>query len=445
MRTCFCAWGLGETGGIGHDYFAAAPEDLLRLFPGNGAMSAPSRLGQKEIALFFFPLLLNVQLMSVSHSVINAFLARQHDYVTALAGFSVAMVLHLFLASPSYQNHTVTIAMVRGRRSLRGTVRFVVLVACYVSLMLALVAFTPVGDLVLKRFLGVNDEIAAAARSALSLLVALPFITGFRGLFQGLVIKARRTTLVSVATAVRIGALLIFLAVGARWFTGAKLGAFALLACVATETAVIGACAWHCEIPAADSDEKGTWEILRFAFPLAYSSCLQQTIPLLINAVISRLPDGPQALAGFGVIRGFLFLLAGPMRNLQQAYLTLVRSAADFSPLVHFGKRVALGLALLLVVTAWPLNRIVLGDIMGLDTVHARLSLPAAGGLRSLSPPLWRLQPAARLVHRPAPHRPARPLDDLQDRLSARRLGAAHRLPGSAAGRGRRDFSPPVR
>jgi progressive ankylosis protein len=342
-------------------------------------MSAPSRLGQGEIALFFFPLLLNVQLMSVSHSVINAFLARQNDYVTALAGFSVAMVLHLFLASPSYQNHTVTIAMVRGRRSLRGTVRFVVLVACYVSVMLALVAFTPVGDFVLKRFLGVNNAIAAAARSALSLLVALPFITGFRGLFQGLVIKARRTTLVSVATAVRIGALLIFVAVGARWFSGARLGAFALLACVATETALIGAFAWGCELAADDSAEKGTWEILRFAFPLAYSSCLQQTIPLLINAVISRFPDGPQALAGFGVIRGLLFLLAGPMRNLQQAYLTLVQSAADFSPLVHFGKRVALGLALLLVVTAWPLNRVVLGDIMGLDApMRAYLSLPLA-------------------------------------------------------------------
>ncbi len=342
-------------------------------------MTAPRPLRQREIALFFFPLLLNVQLMSVSHSVINAFLARQHDYVTALAGFSVAMVLHLFLASPSYQNHTVTIAMVRGRRSLRGTVRFVVLVACYVSLMLALVAFTPVGDFVLKQFLGVNDEIAAAARSALSLLVALPFITGFRGLFQGLVIKARRTTLVSVATAVRIGALFIFLAVGSRWFSDARLGAFALVACVATETLVIGTFARCCEIPTGAPDEKGTWEILRFAFPLAYSSCLQQTIPLLINAVISRLPDGPQALAGFGIIRGFLFLLAGPMRNLQQAYLTLVQSPADFQPLVRFGRRLAGGLAILLIITAYPLNGPVLGGIMGLDgSMRLYLALPLA-------------------------------------------------------------------
>jgi ABC-type sulfate transport system permease subunit len=82
----------------------------------------------KEISLFFFPLLLNVQMMSVSHSIINAGLARQSDFVVALAAFSVAMVLHLFVASPSYQNHTVTIAMVRGRRSLRGTILFVLLV-----------------------------------------------------------------------------------------------------------------------------------------------------------------------------------------------------------------------------------------------------------------------------------------------------------------------------
>ena len=43
------------------------------------------------ITLFFFPLLLNVQLMSVSHSIINAALARRDDFVTALASFSVAM------------------------------------------------------------------------------------------------------------------------------------------------------------------------------------------------------------------------------------------------------------------------------------------------------------------------------------------------------------------
>ncbi len=335
----------------------------------------------KEISLFFFPLLLNVQMMSVSHSIINAGLARQSDFVVALAAFSVALALHLFLASPSYQNHTVTIAMVRGRRSLHGTILFVLLVATWVSIMISLVAFTSLGDFVFGRILGVSGEIAAQARAVLGILVFLPFLTGFRGLFQGLVMQARHTSLVSVATIVRVVALLGFLALGMRWFSGAVLGAFALLACIAVETALMGVFAWRCRIRhQGGNGERGTLEIIRFAFPLAYSSCLQQVVPLLINAIISRLPDGALALASFGIIRGFIFLLAGPMRNLQQAYQTMVKDQADYRVLVRFFRRVGSALALLTVVIAFPLSGPVLGTLMGLDAAtRAYIALPLAG------------------------------------------------------------------
>lgn len=331
-------------------------------------MSVPGRLSQKEIALFFFPLLLNVQLMSVSHSIINGALARQSDFVTALAAFSVAMVLHLFIASPSYQNHTVAIAMVRGPRSLRGTVRFVVLVALYVSTLLGLVAFSPLGDFVLGRLLGVHGEVARQARAVLGVMMLLPFLTGFRGLFQGLVMQARRTGLVSFATLVRVGALFACLALFAPWFSGAVLGAVALVGCIFVETLLMAWFAWRCRIRHAGGEgERGTLEIFRFAFPLAYSSCLQQTIPLLINAVISRLPDGTLALASFGVIRGFIFLLGGPMRNLQQAYQTLVKDLADYLQLVRFFRWVGSALAALTLLVAFPLSAPVLGGLMGLD------------------------------------------------------------------------------
>jgi progressive ankylosis protein len=336
-------------------------------------------LTYREVSWFFFPLLLNVQLMSVSHSVINAALARQQDFITALAAFSVAMVLHLFLASPSYQNHTITIAMVNGRKSLRGTVLFVLLVATFVSLALALIAFTAIGDFVLQRLLGVTGEVAEGAREVLGILVFLPFFTGFRGLFQGLVIRARRTGLVSFATGVRIAVLLLLLSFGSRWYVGPALGAFALLGCIVIETILMAFFASRCPLPEQQGEERGTWEILRFAYPLAYSSCLQQTIPLLINAIISRLPDGPLALASFGVIRGFLFLLAGPMRNLQQAYLTLVRDEAGYAVLVRFARQVALGMGVLMLLAAFPLNTLVLGGIMGIEeTMRAYITLPLA-------------------------------------------------------------------
>ena len=330
-------------------------------------MPGTAKLTYRATALFFFPLLLNVQFMSVSHSIINAGLARLDDAVTALAAFSVAMVLHLFVASPSYQNHTVTIAMVHGRKSFYATCLLVVLLAGYVSIMLALLAFTPVGSLVLDRLLGVNPEVARGAREVLSLMVFLPFFTGVRGLSQGLVIQARRTSLVSFATGVRIVTLFGYLWIGRQLYTGPKVAAFALLFCVITETVVVSLFAWRVRLPASGRPEKSFGEIFRYAFPLAYSSGLQQTIPLLINAIISRLPDGTLALAAFGVIRGFLFLLAGPMRNLQQAYLTLVEQTSDYAVLLCFFRRVSLGMAIIMLAVAWPLNRPVLGTIMGLD------------------------------------------------------------------------------
>ncbi len=326
------------------------------------------RLTQKDVALFFFPLLLNVQLMSVSHSIINAGLARLDDAVVVLAGFSVAMVLHLFVASPSYQNHTITIAMVRGRKSLLSMTLFVFLIATWVSILLALLAFSPVGSFILDRMLGVSPEVARGARESLQLLVFLPFMTGLRGLFQGLVIRARRTSLVSFATAIRIAMLFAYLWLGQLWFAGTQVAAFALLGCVGTETLVMAFFAWRIKLPVADDNEKSFTEILRYGLPLAYSSGMQQTVPLLINAIISRLPDGTLALAAFGVVRGFLFLLAGPMRNMQQAYLTLVHQETDSAVLLRFLFKVSFGMALTMLLIAWPLNGPVLGTIMGLDT-----------------------------------------------------------------------------
>ena len=72
-------------------------------------------------------------------------------------------------------------------------------------------------------------------------------------------------------------------------------------------------------------------------------------------------------MAAFGIVRGFLFLLAGPMRNLQQAYLTLVRHAADSEVLVRFFVRVGSGMALIMLLIAWPLNQVLLSKIIGLD------------------------------------------------------------------------------
>jgi O-antigen/teichoic acid export membrane protein len=349
----------------------------------------PKQLSYREIALFFFPLVLNVQLMSISHTIINGALARLDNYVAALAGISVAMVIHLFIASASFQNHTLTITMARGKKSLLSVIIFILLTACYVSVLLNLIAYTQLGDIIIIQLMGAPQEVAREARGALKFLALLPFFTSFRYLSQGFLIRARRTGLVSLGTGIRVAALLVFLAIGHHHFNGAQLGAFALVCCVICESLISGWLAWKCRQPfSPDIKERSFSEIIRYALPLAFSSSLQQTVPLLISAIIGRLSDGALALAAFGVIRGFLFLLAGPMRNLQQAHMTLVKTAADSRRLLRFSMITAAGLALLILLTAGPLNQPILGRLLGVE-IELRGYLRTALFCCIVFPPLY--------------------------------------------------------
>ena len=190
---------------------------------------------------------------------------------------------------------------------------------------------------------------------------------------QGLVIRARRTGLVSFATAVRIAMLFVYLWIGLYWFSGAKLGAFALLGCVGTETLVIAYFAWKVHLKETGEDEKSFSEILRYGLPLAYSSGLQQTVPLLINAIISRLTDGTLALAGFGVVNGLARCFLSPLRNLVQTAQTLIRSHEEIKVMLQFtSKTVLFFVALMVVLFFSPLRAVILGKVMGLNSELSR-------------------------------------------------------------------------
>ncbi len=97
-------------------------------------------LSQREIAVFFFPLLLNVQMMTVSHTLINAALARQKEFIVALAAYSVAWSIQQFFGSTNYQNHLLVVAVVHGKRSFYNALGYVLIQGITVSSLVALIA-----------------------------------------------------------------------------------------------------------------------------------------------------------------------------------------------------------------------------------------------------------------------------------------------------------------
>jgi len=343
-------------------------------------VTEPAPLRQRDIARFYLPLLLNVQLMSVSHTIINGVLARGADPVGAIAAFGVALSLHLVIASVSFQNHTVTLALVRDRQTLAAVCRYAAVLAGGVMLAIGLLAYTSLGEWAFRRCLGVSAEVARGGRQALQVLMFLPLFTGIRGIAQGLLIQARRTTPVSAATGIRIGVLLLLLPLAGHWLTGPQLGAFGLVGCIAVEAVFSVVFAWRGRLPWQPTPQpQTTAAVFRFGLPLACSTLLGQALPLLVCAIISRFADGTTALAGFAVIRGFLFLLAGPQRNLQQAWLTLVHTAADHWRLLRFNLGAGTVLAGLMLLLAGPCNAAILGGVMGLKpAMRGQIALPMA-------------------------------------------------------------------
>ena len=328
-------------------------------------MSFP-RLTLGTTARFYLPLLLNVQLMSVSHTIINGALARQPRAVIDLAAFGVALALHLFVASVAFQNHTIALTRARDLRSLAQVGLYAGLLALAVMTLLGLLAHTGLGDWVFGALMGVSPAVAQSAKSVLAVTMYLPFFTGLRGVAQGLLIQQRRTLPISLATLIRIGALILLLALTEGIVPGAGRGAICLLGCIAIEAAFTASFAARSWLPEAGVPPLPLGALLRFGLPLALSSGLQLSVPLLISAILGRLPDAALALAGFGVLRGFLFLIGGPQRNQQQSYLALVHRRGDGLVLLRFNLLAGGLLALLMLLIAGPLSGPVLATAMGL-------------------------------------------------------------------------------
>ena len=73
--------------------------------------------------------------------------------------------------------------------------------------------------------------------------------------------------------------------------------------------------------------------------------------------------------------------------------------------MARFFLRVSCGMALIMLLIAWPLNAPVLGTVMGLDAAMQAVYQVADDRLCALPDPLRRSQPLARLVCRRTSHR----------------------------------------
>ena len=335
-----------------------------------------------QVLRAWWPLAASWLFMSLEQPIVGAVIARLAEPTIQLAALGVVFPLSLLIEAPIIMLLAASTALSKHRQAYALIHRFMMRAGALLTLLHALLAFTPLYDLVVVRLLNPPAEVLEPARWGLMMMLPFTWSIAYRRFHQGLLIRHGRSLTVSVGTLVRLCAILLSIGVARLLgLPGIVVGTAGIVTGVLAEAAFIG---WRArpvvraQLPAEANSL--TWAAFyRFYAPLALTSLLLLAVQPLGSAALARMPQALDSLAAWPILSAFLFLL----RSLGIAYNEVVVALLDERGSLRSLRRFShlLGLAVtgvLLLVALSPLSRLFFGTVMGLKPDLAAL---AGGGL----------------------------------------------------------------
>jgi hypothetical protein len=189
----------------------AIVERLLHEVPKPGA----PRLTMGEIARFYVPLALTSLLVIVVNPFVTFFLGRSRSPIESLAVLPVVTGFVFIFRSGAIAYQEVGVALTGANREHEGPVGRVALGLASVSTAaIGLVLFTPLGPAWFERVSGLSPQLSAFALWPARVLTIVPALDYLLSVQRALLVLARRTRVISVATAAEAATILIVLAGG---------------------------------------------------------------------------------------------------------------------------------------------------------------------------------------------------------------------------------------
>jgi hypothetical protein len=344
-------------------------------------------VAQRAIFWIWFPLALSFTLMMLESPATNAVLARFAEPSIQIAGFGVALGLSLLIESPVIMLLATAIALVGGRESFYAVLRFVLTLMLSLTLLTALIAFTPLYDLIALRVLGLPPRVAEAGRVAMQVMLLWTAAIGWRRFLQGVLVRYGGARFVSWGTAIRLLSI-VAVGVGLLWWNGmpgAVVGACMVMAGVIVEAVVATLFALpilrervlsHAE-GGVSLTQRAIW---KFHLPLAGTTLLTLLVHPLTAAALARLPQPELAIASWQVVFGSLLALRSWGFALQEASVAVLQQGASTRELLRFTHKVALGTTLALGLLAFtPIAGLFTARLLALK---AELATPVVFGFQ---------------------------------------------------------------
>ena len=307
----------------------------------------------RSLFWFLLPLVITELIYELGIQVINGGIARVPRPTETLAAYGIAWGLTSFLTGTVSQTRQMSMVLVRDRATFHTVFRCVAGFGGVHFLILVSLAFTPVGLWVIDELHAVDPILGGTVRRALGYLLPIPLIVGITRFLSGLLLRARRTDIVSYAMMAGISmsvlSVFLFLPTPAVQTDPILLPVVATYFGVLTELAVIfygyrrfvrrslhrgdrGGAAEGEQVAGQDAGGEPVTRkplpltaayVLRFYWPLAITIGIQALSRPIINLFVARGTDGTESLAVLTIVYALAHLPYGwlnELKNLPPAF-----------------------------------------------------------------------------------------------------------------------------
>lgn len=324
---------------------------------------------QRDIFWFWLPLFASWLLMTAEGPIVSAAINRLPNEVIMLAAQGIVVSLSVTIESPIINLLATSTALVKDRASFLQVRRFTIHWMILLTIVTVLIAFTPLFDMVVVRWLGTPAPVAEWVRPGLQIMTLWSAAIAWRRFLQGVLIGFNQPRKMAWGTAIRLltsGGTVIGLASFTSW-PGVVNGTTGLMAGVVAEAiyatiAVRPLLQNELSVNQESNETPLTYrDLLLFHLPLAGTAVMVLLVQPLVTFSLARLDRPTESLAAWPVVFQIMLMARAAALALPEAVIALTKGPDTHGPIRRFSLMlaavVAAGVALF---TFSPLARLYL-------------------------------------------------------------------------------------
>lgn len=303
--------------------------------------------------------------------VLAAVLARSTDAEAAISGFAVAFSIALLTGLPYVRVQQLTLVFLNDTNSLPTIRRFVLRWAGFSTVLIVVIAFTPLNNAILSGVFSVEPDVQRHAASALRALAPFPGLLVLRAHLHGVAFRAEKPLIVWIGTFAGSAAVTVtvitLVTTGA--VTGALSGGVAFSAGAAVEVALLLILTRGVSFPGSGQRSVTMAEMTKFFWPLLVSALAPTITQPVINAGMARAAEATVSIAAVSVAFGLFQTVSAATNGVQNAALALLALRFSEARVLKFMLTVGLltTIATFTIGFVPPITELVLRDILGTE------------------------------------------------------------------------------